>query len=233
MRPLLDAVRLVRRDAAAVPAHTPRRAKREHVAGGRQEASERRFGGAPDGGPRRPAVALPLPTVRGGWRVLIADPPWRFSDSNTRAAAERHYPTMSSTDVALLSVDQVVARDAVLVLWCPDTHLEPALVVAKAWGFTYRHLVVWAKVSVEGRMQIGLGHYLRKAHEVALFCTRGSPKRLDAGVASAFLAPRTRHSTKPPYVHRALERAYRGPRLELFAREARPGWTAWGLEAPP
>ena len=173
-----------------------------------------------------------LPRVRGGFRVVIADPAWSFSDSNTRAAAARHYSTMSDAEIALLPVDQVVAGDAVLALWAPDTHIPVALAVAKAWGFTYRHLVVWTKVSGDGRMQIGLGHYFRKAHEVALLCTRGKPERLDAGVASAFLAPRTRHSAKPPYLHRALERAYRGPRLEMFAREARPGWTAWGLEAP-
>ncbi len=172
-----------------------------------------------------------LPTIRRGWRVVIADPPWSFSDSNTRAAAARHYPTMSDAEIALLPIDQVVAGDAVLALWCPDTHLPVALAVAKAWGFTYRHVVVWAKVSVEGRMQIGLGHYFRKAHELALLCTRGSPRRLDASIPSAFLAPRGRHSEKPTYLHRALERMYAGPRLELFARASRPGWATWGLEA--
>lgn len=44
--------------------------------------------------------------------------------------------------------------------------------------------------------------------------------------------PRGAHSEKPPDLHRALERLCRGPRLELFARAARPGWTAWGNEAP-
>lgn len=175
---------------------------------------------------------LELPRIRNGWGVILADPPWRFSDTNTRAAAENHYPTMSGEEIALLPVDELAGRDAALAIWTPDTHLLTALAVAKAWGFTYRHVYVWTKVGGAGRLQIGLGHYFRKAHEIALICTRGAPRRLDAGVPSACLAPRTRHSAKPLDLHRALERLYPGPRLELFARAERPGWTAWGNEAP-
>ncbi len=173
---------------------------------------------------------ITLPRTRGGWRCVVADPPWRFSDRNTRAAAERHYPTMSGEEIALLPVRDVAAQDAVLALWVPDTHLQLGLAVAAAWGFTYRHLIVWGKVR-GGRIQIGLGHRFRKAHEIALLCTRGKPEILDHGVPSLILAPRGLHSAKPPEMHVALERLCAGPRLELFARGARPGWTTWGDEA--
>lgn len=172
-----------------------------------------------------------IPRVRGGWRCIIADCPWRFSDRNTRAAAERHYPTMSDAEILLLPVGELAARNSVLALWAPDTHLPLAFAVARCWGFTYRHLLVWGKVK-NGRVQIGLGHRFRKAHEVALLCTRGNPIVLDRSLPSLMLAPRGRHSEKPAEMHAALERFCRGPRLELFARAARPGWTAWGLEAP-
>lgn len=174
-----------------------------------------------------------LPRTRGGWRCLLADPPWSFQDRATRGAAERHYPTMDGVAIANMPVREVVAADAYLGLWVPDTHLELGLAVARAWGFEYRHLFVWTKVSAAGRLQIGLGHRIRKAHEVALICTQGRPERLDAGVPSACLAPRTRHSAKPPDLHQALERLCAGPRLELFQRTAREGWTGWGNEAPP
>ena len=175
---------------------------------------------------------IDLPRTRGGWRCLLADPPWSFSDRNTRGAAERHYRTMSDCEIAAMPVRDIAAPDAVLALWVPDTHLELALVVAKAWGFTYRHLAVWGKVSTAGKIQIGLGHRMRKAHEVALICTRGKPEILDHGVPSLILAPRGQHSAKPEAMHVALERLCAGPRLELFARAARPGWTVWGNEAP-
>lgn len=174
---------------------------------------------------------IDLPTTRGGWRCVLADPAWRFSDRNTRGAAERHYPTMSNDEIAAMPVRDIVAADAVLALWFPDTHLEPALAAAKAWGFTYRHLIAWGKVSAAGKIQIGLGHRFRKAHEVALLCDRGRPEVLSHSEPSLILAPRTRHSEKPPDLHARLERYCAGPRLELFARAMRPGWTSWGNEA--
>jgi N6-adenosine-specific RNA methylase IME4 len=173
-----------------------------------------------------------LPRTRRGWRCVLADPAWSFNDRNTRGAAERHYPTMSGIEIANMPVREIVAADAVLALWVPDTHLELALAVSRSWGFTYRHLLVWGKVSTAGKIQIGLGHRFRKAHEIALLCTRGKPAVLDHGVPSLFLAPRTRHSAKPPDMHAALERFCAGPRLELFARAPRDGWALWGNEAP-
>jgi N6-adenosine-specific RNA methylase IME4 len=172
-----------------------------------------------------------LPRTRGGWRCLLADPAWSFSDRNTRGAAERHYPTMSGVEIANMPVREVVATDAVLGLWTPDTHLELALAVSKAWGFTFWHLYPWLKFK-NGRLQMGLGHRMRKCHEVAFICGRGRPEILDHGVLSACLAPRTRHSAKPPDLHIALERLCAGPRLELVARSPRDGWTLWGNEAP-
>lgn len=174
---------------------------------------------------------IELPRTRGGWRCILADPAWQFSDRNTRGAAERHYRTMTGVEIANMPVRAIAAPNSVLGLWCPDTHLELALAVSKAWGFTYRHLYTWVKAK-DGKLQMGMGHRMRKAHEVALICDRGRPEILDHGVLSACIAPRTRHSAKPPDLHVALERLCRGPRLELFAREARPGWSVWGDQAP-
>lgn len=172
-----------------------------------------------------------LPRTRGGWRCFIADPAWRFSNTASRAAAENHYPTMSNEEIALMPVGETAARDAVLGLWFPDTHLMAALAVASAWGFTYRHLYPWMKVK-EGRLQMGMGNRMRRCAEHALICTRGKPEILDHGVLAGCLAPRTRHSAKPPDLHVALERLCAGPRLELFQRTAREGWAGWGAEAP-
>jgi hypothetical protein len=45
-------------------------------------------------------------------------------------------------------------------------------------------------------------------------------------------APVGRHSEKPAEAHKRIERLTDGPYLELFAREARDGWTCWGNEIP-
>lgn len=172
-----------------------------------------------------------LPTSPLGWRCVIADPPWRFSDKNTRGAAENHYPTMSNDEIATMPVSRIVAPDSVLALWTVDTHLPMALEVAGKWGFTYRHLIVWGKVNGNGQPRMTLGHYFRKSHEVALLCTRGNPIVRSHSESTLILAPLNRHSAKPVALHESLERFCSGPRLELFARQSRPGWKTWGNEA--
>ena len=54
--------------------------------------------------------------------------------------------------------------------------------------------------------------------------------RLSKDVSQIVLAPRGRHSAKPPEIRQRIERLVEGPYLELFARETTPGWTAWGNE---
>jgi N6-adenosine-specific RNA methylase IME4 len=41
----------------------------------------------------------------------------------------------------------------------------------------------------------------------------------------------TEHSRKPEELYTEIERLFEGHRCELFAREERSGWDAWGLEA--
>lgn len=59
---------------------------------------------------------------------------------------------------------------------------------------------------------------------------RGKPKRLSKGVRSLIRAPRREHSRKPDEQYERIEALCNGPRLELFARQQREGWTAWGNE---
>jgi N6-adenosine-specific RNA methylase IME4 len=81
-------------------------------------------------------------------------------------------------------------------------------------------------------VQIGCGYWTRSNTEPCLLATRGAPKRLNADVRMAIIAPRREHSRKPDEVHDRIERLVAGPYLELFARRPRPGWTVWGNEVP-
>jgi N6-adenosine-specific RNA methylase IME4 len=91
---------------------------------------------------------------------------------------------------------------------------------------------MWAIRDLFPRLQIGMGHITRGAHEHVILAKRGRPKILDRGVPSVVFAPRGRHSEKPDALLEMTERLVAGPRLELFARRRRPGWIGWGLEYP-
>ena len=90
----------------------------------------------------------------------------------------------------------------------------------------YRTHGVWVKGGPPGQ-----GHYFRQQHEVLLLAVRGAmpTPSTAARVSSVIQAPRGRHSEKPESVYEIIEAMYPGlPKVELFARKRRPGWTAWG-----
>ena len=156
--------------------------------------------------------------------TIYVDPPWRYRNTRTGGAAERHYPTMAVEDIAALPVRELAAEQAHLHLWTTNAFLFECQRLLKAWGFEYRGIFVWVKP------QMGVGNYWRVSHEFMILGVRGGCTFLDSSRMSWLQAKRTRHSAKPPEVRRLIEQVSPGPRLELFAREPADGWTAWGNE---
>lgn len=171
-----------------------------------------------------------------GFRCIVADPPWNETGGGrVKRGADRHYPLMKARDIAEIPVGDYAAADSHLWLWVTNNFLREGLDVMAAWGFRYVTNLVWHKAR-NGRTQRGLGQYLRGSHELCLFGVRGRlpyARRADgkrAAVASVVVAERTQHSRKPNAAFEVFEAVSPGPRLELFARAARPGWVAWGNE---
>jgi N6-adenosine-specific RNA methylase IME4 len=170
----------------------------------------------------------PFPNNKFG--VIYADPPYRFQFVESQArAVENNYPTMIFDDLAALPISSLAADDCVLFLWAPAPIIEQALQLASRWGFTYRSCGVWVKD------KIGMGYYFRNQHELLLIAVKGNPPvpRPENRHSSVINAPRTEHSRKPDEVYEVIERMYPNfTKIELFARQARKGWTVWGNQAP-
>lgn len=83
------------------------------------------------------------------YRVIIADPPWSFSDSltmsDTKRGASSVYDTLSIEDLKALPVKDIAEDNAVLALWCPSSLLEEGLELMKAWGFRQTQTHIWVK----------------------------------------------------------------------------------------
>jgi len=189
--------------------------------------------------PLRPnATAAPLPQVEGGFRTILADPPWRFANRTGKVAPEHRrldrYSTMELDDIRALAVDDVTAADAHCYLWVPNALLPEGLDVLTAWGFRYTSNLVWAKRRKDGGPDgRGVGFYFRNTTELVLFGVKGRMRTLEAGRRQVnIIETRKReHSRKPDEIYPLVESCSPGPRLELFARYAQPGWTVWGDEA--
>ena len=170
---------------------------------------------------------IPLPVVSGGFATVVADPPWRYTDQSPRVRPG--YELMSTDAIAGLPVELITAPRAFCWLWTTNAFLPDGLRVLDAWGFAYRTNVVWEKISASGGVRIGVGHYVRNAHELILVGTRGGLcVRPGDRFPSVVRAPRGAHSEKPEVFQDLIETASPGPRLELFARRQRPGWRCWG-----
>ena len=168
------------------------------------------------------------------YAVIYADPPWGYRNRGTRAAAEKHYRTMSIGDIKALPVADIAAEDCVLFLWATFPMLPEAMETIKAWGFRYKTVAfVWAKQNRRSPGWFwGLGNWTRSNAEVCLLATKGRPERVSASVHSLICAPVGEHSAKPKEARERIE-ALMGdvPRIELFARERVSGWDCWGDEA--
>jgi N6-adenosine-specific RNA methylase IME4 len=77
---------------------------------------------------------------------------------------------------------------------------------------------------------MGCGYYTRANSEQCWIARRGKGcKRIDRSVDQVIHAPVREHSRKPDEMYARIERLFGDvPRIELFAREQRSGWSAWG-----
>ncbi len=171
--------------------------------------------------------------------TILADPPWRFQNSTGKVAPEHkrlaRYPTMTLEDICALPVEGIAAETAHLYLWVPNALLPEGLEVMKAWGFKYKSNLIWHKVRKDGGSDgRGVGFYFRNVTEVILFGVRGKNARtLQPGRSQVnVLQTRKReHSRKPDEQYGLIEACSPGPRLEMFARGERRGWSVWGNQA--
>lgn len=170
--------------------------------------------------------AEPLDAMPDGrYRVILADPPWEFSNSGFPISAESQYATMPTEAIAALAVGELAAEGAVLYMWSPSSLLPDALRVMAAWGFEYVTNVVWVKPQIAGP-----GWWVRPRHELLLIGRRSGAAQPYVIPDSVLEAPRgDRHSEKPVEAYELIEEAYPNmSRVELFARDRREGWGAWG-----
>jgi N6-adenosine-specific RNA methylase IME4 len=185
------------------------------------------------------------------FRAMLADPPWHFAAWSHRGegkGASQHYDCMSLDEICALPVADIMADDAALFLWVVQPMLPDGLRVMESWGFKFRTVAfVWVKMPATwsehqlsmfetgNRVQprLGLGYHTRSGVEQCWLGIRGNGyERQAQGVEQVLHAPLRQHSRKPDEIARRIELLVGDvPRIELFARQARPGWQAWGNEA--
>ncbi len=172
----------------------------------------------------------------GKYRLIYADPEWRFVVRSETAAGfgkmpQRHYRCSPLDEIKARPVGRLAASDCLLCLWATAPMLPAALDVMQSWGFKYVTGGAWAK---EGRspetFTFGTGYVLRSACEFFLLGRKGHPRIKSKSIRNLIFSPRREHSRKPDQLRNDLMKLAEGPYIELNARQAFPGWDAWGNE---
>lgn len=172
------------------------------------------------------APALQMGLLPQTWPTIVTDFPWKFDDDGARGAAEKHYRTLSETQLLLLPIHEFAWPSAHLYMWVTNSHMELGFKLMRAYGFVFKTIVTWDKG------KIGNGHYFRSQTEHVLFGTRGRAPIRDRSIPTIFRAPRGEHSEKPDAFNRIVEKASPGPYLSLFERKPRgEQWAIWGDQA--
>jgi N6-adenosine-specific RNA methylase IME4/ParB-like chromosome segregation protein Spo0J len=160
----------------------------------------------------------PSPLPDGRFAVLVLDPPWPEQ-------GELPYPTMSLDEITALPIPALLAEEGFVWLWTTNRFLfEAERIGGERWGLERRGLLTWAKD------RLGTGFPLRGQTEHCLLFGRGQPLFLPGDASTLLKGPVREHSRKPDQFYELVERHCPGTKLELFARERRPGWQPWGAE---
>lgn len=169
------------------------------------------------------------------YQVIYADPPWTFKSKNTggsmKSGAAAQYQTMSIKEMMSMDVQSICSDNCILVMWWVGSQPEEAIALAKAWGFKIKHMngFVWNKLTVKELPFFGMGYYTRAGAETALIAIKGKPNIASHSVRQVRTAKVGRHSEKPAeFRNDIVQMCGDVPRLEMFARDAAPGWDVFG-----
>jgi len=176
---------------------------------------------------------------------------------STRFGKGADYEQMTNNEIAGMPVGLLATDRCHLYLWATMPLLPLALHVMENWSFEYCTVAfAWVKLN-RGRAKMhpvaaaqkspalsvtafldwlrwfGVGFYTASNIELVLLGRRGRPFKHGEGRKASQLvfAPHgEKHSQKPEAVQDRIEWMYpkATPRLELFGRRARAGWTVYG-----
>ena len=169
-------------------------------------------------------------TTNKKYKLILADPPWSYDNKNTgggdmNGGAAANYQTMSIEDICKMDIQSIAEKDSCLFLWTTTPLLQEGLDVMKAWGFKYKTAIYWRKI-----MSLGMGFWFRGQVETCLFGIRGKIKAFRSQKTNFIQDKVRKHSQKPDALYGMIESLDLNPKIELFARNRRTGWDAWGNE---
>lgn len=184
------------------------------------------------------AISLPLFS----YDLVMCDPPWcweTYSAKGQEKSPEAQYGTMTFEEIEALRVGDLLAPGGVMLLWGTWPLIERQAATMRRWGIEPKTGGAWAKRTESGKLRWGTGYLLRSVCEPFLIGTlpkagvRGAslPNMIETLEDAVLDGVAREHSRKPDEMYALLEAlSPHARRADVFSRQVRPGWDAWGNE---
>lgn len=168
------------------------------------------------------------------YKTIVMDPPWDGPSAvptfkKGRKSVLIPYHAMNGYQVSAMNIRDIATDDSQLWIWAPSRNVGDATSLMQLWGFSYRALFIWKKPG------LGLGRHVRHQAEFLLWSGRKGARLVEPKNCPRQIQewpnPK-RHSEKPAEAYALIASLGDGPRIDIFARQHRPGFDAWGDELP-
>ena len=141
------------------------------------------------------SVADLLADMPGPPSLIIADPPWAYTQAPGTASPDLIYDTVTDRQIAsMLDHAYNLSSDARLVVWCTWPKLGEWWTAAQSVGFRWKYKTggSWHK-----KPNAGVGYHWLGNSEIALVYVKGSPGIKWGSLSNAHESERQKHSEKP------------------------------------
>lgn len=170
--------------------------------------------------------------------LIYTDPPWQQTKGGKRKARPKQgrdldYPTLSMQEIKDIHEEalKLCNQKHNVFMWTIDKYLHESEQMMKELGYILHARFIWDKGN-----GIAPAFTVRFSHEYLLwFYKKGCmkmPREEVRGIYTTVLREvSTKHSKKPLCAYEMIEDMFPDSnKLEMFARNERPGWDSWGNE---
>jgi len=169
--------------------------------------------------------------------VIYTDPPWKQSKGGLRKSRPNQgksldYDTISIEEIQSIQRSFMPEQDHVVFMWTIDKYLHESETMMKELGYRLHARIIWDKEN-----GVAPAFTIRYSHEYLLWFYKNKLLPINAEQRGKYTTvireKATSHSVKPKAAYEMIERLYPDqPKIELFARNLRFGWSSWGKEVP-
>ena len=167
-------------------------------------------------------------------QIIYADPAWNQKKGGLRRVRPNQERKLDYQTLSLNKIKEILSQfqGDILFLWTIDKFLFDAQKITEELGYKLHARIIWDKEN-----GIAPAFTIRYSHEYLLWMYKSPMLKITPEMAGKFTdvirEKATRHSKKPIKAYELIEALYpTQSKIELFARNRRKGWAAFGDEVP-